>query len=107
MKIKNAYDFVVDYCSRHKDPTNAALHVIGVPMAFIGMARVFSRKSSDRNWGILMVVAGYTLQYIGHKHQGNEVGEISLIKFLFNKIGPLLGERIPLLGLILKLARLS
>jgi hypothetical protein len=76
-------DFVIDYCQRHAQPTNAVLHIVGVPMAFLGIAKLLTGKFA---LGSTLLFFGYLLQYLGHKSQGNEVGEVTLIKSVWRKI---------------------
>jgi hypothetical protein len=80
----NSKAFVVDYCQRHAHPLNAALHVAGVPMVFYGVFKLIAGRTAV---GSSLFVAGYLLQYLGHKAQGNEVGEVTLIKSIWGKIG--------------------
>lgn len=89
---RSAKEFVLDYMKRHKHPVNAFLHILGVPMAFYGLFRLLMPCSTalspscnlrqGRGFGLLLLVLGYILQYFGHKSQGNEVGEVTLIKSL-------------------------
>lgn len=77
--------FTVDYMRRHRHPVNAALHILGVPAAFYGfwlILKSFSVRSQGSGLasGIVYVFLGYLLQYVGHRSQGNEVGEIILLK---------------------------
>jgi hypothetical protein len=81
--------FTVDYMRRHRHPVNAALHIVGVPAAFYGfwlLLKSLISPASPRTQGtnlltgILCVIFGYLLQYLGHRSQGNEVGEVILIK---------------------------
>ena len=74
--------FIIDYCHRHAHPVNAFLHIIGVPAAFTGIYFLFCGKLS---LALSLLVAGYFLQYLGHEAQGNEVGEITLIKSILKK----------------------
>jgi|AGTN01.2.fsa_nt_gi Protein of unknown function (DUF962). len=75
--------FMIDYCQRHKHPANAAFHMIGVPAAFYGMFELVTGKPLR---GAILIVFGYFLQYLGHKAQGNEVGEVTLIKLIYGKL---------------------
>jgi hypothetical protein len=78
--------FIIDYIGRHKHPVNAVLHIFGVPMAFYGLYRLFTGAPAE---GIILLVLGYLFQYLGHKAQGNEVGEVTLIKKIWRKVqGP-------------------
>lgn len=81
---KKTRDFLVDYMNRHAHPVNAALHIVGVPAAFAGFFFLFSGKNVQR--GGLLIFLGYLLQYLGHKAQGNEVGEVTLARKIYRKI---------------------
>ncbi|MBP9092159.1 DUF962 domain-containing protein [bacterium] len=86
--------FTVDYMHRHRHPVNAALHIVGVPAAFYGFwlilksflglrsqnSTLSSNLGQNLALGLVCVFFGYLLQYLGHRSQGNEVGEIILIK---------------------------
>lgn len=82
----NSKAFIVDYCGRHRHPLNACLHIVGVPLVLVGVAKVFTGKAF---LGSFFFIFGYFLQYLGHKAQGNEVGEVTL----FKKIWRLLAQR--------------
>lgn len=88
-KIK---DFLIDYCQRHSQPLNAALHIVGVPMAFYGLFKLIIGKFV---LGLALLFFGYLFQYLGHKSQGNEVGEVTLIKSLWRKVS---NRRTPVQG---------
>jgi hypothetical protein len=75
-------NFIIDYCERHAHPVNAALHIIGVPMAFYGFYKLFS----DPPEGLGMLFSGYLFQYLGHRAQGNEVGEVTLAKKVWSRL---------------------
>jgi hypothetical protein len=81
-QLRKVVDFLVDYCQRHSHPLNAALHIIGVPLAFYGLFKLFS----DPGEGFGMLFVGYLLQYLGHRAQGNEVGEVTLIKKVWGRL---------------------
>lgn len=76
--------FLKDYFGRHAHPVNATLHVLGVPTAFAGFFYFFSGK--DLTKGAALIFIGYLFQYLGHKAQGNEVGEVTLIKNIYKKM---------------------
>lgn len=81
--LANILSFLVDYCQRHAHPVNAILHLIGVPMAFIGLWGLISGNGFN---GTMLLSGGYLLQYLGHRAQGNEVGEVTLIKHLWHRL---------------------
>jgi hypothetical protein len=76
--------FFVDYFSRHTNNWNRALHVVGVPLApflvlYLLVTGQFLRAAAA-------FAAGYLLQWIGHTIEGNEVGEVILIKWIARKL---------------------
>ena len=75
--------FVIDYIERHAHPANAVLHIIGVPSVFWGLYLLFLGKPST---AFALIFFGYFLQYLGHRTQGNEVGEVTLIKHLWLRL---------------------
>lgn len=76
--------FIKDYIERHSHPVNASLHVLGVPAAFLGFFYCLSGRDVPK--GMVLIFVGYLLQYLGHRAQGNEVGEVTLIKHLYRKV---------------------
>lgn len=80
---KLATAFLIDYAQRHKHPINAALHIVGVPAVFYGVYLLFIRNYLVAS---VLIVFGYLLQYLGHRAQGNEVGEVTLIKKILAKV---------------------
>ncbi|MCW5822871.1 MAG: DUF962 domain-containing protein [Cyanobacteria bacterium TGS_CYA1] len=80
---KLATAFLIDYAQRHKHPVNAALHIVGVPAVFYGVYLLFVRNYLLAS---VLIVFGYLLQYLGHRAQGNEVGEVTLIKKIAAKV---------------------
>ena len=66
---------------RHQLPINFALHLVGIPLAIAGV--VLLCTSLDWYWGVAAFVLGYALQYVGHRIEGNDLGEWAAIKRLF------------------------
>jgi hypothetical protein len=64
---------------RHQDPFNFWIHMAGIPLAMSGLILPFF---VDWYWGALAFVLGYLLQYLGHRVEGNDVGEWAGIKRL-------------------------
>lgn len=75
--------FVIDYCQRHAHPVNAVLHIIGVPLAFYGFYLLFVGQPLN---ALIDIFLGYLFQYLGHRAQGNEVGEVILIKKIWKRL---------------------
>jgi hypothetical protein len=61
--------FVDEYMARHTNPWNRALHLIGVPLApvlFLVLLVLGEFKAAA-----VAFVLGYTLQWTGHRIEGN------------------------------------
>ena len=65
---------------RHQLPFNFALHLGGIPLAVAGVVMLFTPLAWY--WGVGAFVVGYLLQYVGHRAEGNDVGEWAAIKRL-------------------------
>jgi uncharacterized membrane protein YGL010W len=72
--------------ARHRDPFNFAIHLIGIPLAGLGLLSLLASTFFAEipwYWGFGGLVAGYFLQFVGHWVEGNDVGEWAAIKTLF------------------------
>ena len=58
---------------RHQNRFNFWIHVIGIPIA---MSSLVLWLILPWEWSIAAFVLGYLLQYIGHRIEGNDVGEL-------------------------------
>jgi uncharacterized membrane protein YGL010W len=70
---------------RHQLPFNFALHMVGIPIAVLGLGVLLAAPFDDIvpwYWGIAGLIVGYLLQYVGHRAEGNDVGEWAAIKRL-------------------------
>jgi hypothetical protein len=63
---------------RHQNPFNLAVHMVGIPVAVAGIPLLFFAPW----WGVGALAVGYFLQWIGHRVEGNDVGEWAGIKRL-------------------------
>jgi hypothetical protein len=72
--------------ARHRHPFNFWIHMLGVPLAVAGLLLMLASAlflSVRLYWGVGTLIAGYVLQYLGHRVEGNDVGEWAAIKRLF------------------------
>jgi hypothetical protein len=71
---------------RHQLPFNFALHLVGIPLALLGLLFLlllpWYGDVVPWYWGAFAFVLGYALQYVGHRAEGNDVGEWAAIKRL-------------------------
>lgn len=68
-----------NWLDRHQTPANFWIHMAGIPLAFAGIPLLFL---AEWYWGVGAIVAGYFLQWAGHRIEGNDVGEFIPIKRL-------------------------
>ncbi|MCI0381191.1 MAG: DUF962 domain-containing protein [Gemmataceae bacterium] len=71
-----------NWLERHRHPFNFWIHLAGIPLALTGVVLFFALPWSQWYWGVAAFVGGYVLQYIGHRVEGNDLGEWAGIKRL-------------------------
>lgn len=76
--------FLREWPARHQHPVSRVLHAIGIPMTILAAA-VACWQLYRWDWAawwrpVLLVVVGFGIQYIGHKIEGNDMGEFIGIK---------------------------
>ena len=74
---------------RHRHPANRALHAIGIPMLAAGLILALVQVCLWR-WDlwlrpVALVGASYALQWIGHRIEGNDLGEAVAVKRLLGR----------------------
>jgi hypothetical protein len=62
---------------RHQTPFSFWIHLLGIPLVFSGLVLFFFLPWY---WGVGAIVVGYFLQWLGHRVEGNDVGEFIPIK---------------------------
>lgn len=70
--------FVQNYVERHLHPVNRLLHLVGVPLTFA--VSIVLLVADQPWWALGCFVAGYVLQFVGHAIEGNDAGEVVLVK---------------------------
>jgi len=73
-----------NWLSRHRHPASLALHVIGIPLTVWAVV-LAGVQLADSAWDLWwrpagLLAGGYLLQWIGHRIEGNDMGEVILIK---------------------------
>lgn len=65
--------------SRHQLPFNFAIHLVGIPLALSSLVLFVVLP-----WycGAAALFLGYLLQWVGHRAEGNDVGELIPVKRL-------------------------
>ncbi len=69
---------------RHRHPVSFLLHLVGIPMTLFCIPLV-AYQGLEGLWGMWwrpvgLAFVGYFLQWLGHRIEGNELGEVILIK---------------------------
>jgi hypothetical protein len=72
------------WLERHQHPVSRVLHAIGVPLLALAAA-VLVWLLVNRRWDLwyappALCGVSYLLQWIGHRIEGNDLGEVILIK---------------------------
>jgi uncharacterized membrane protein YGL010W len=74
---------------RHQNKTSFVLHMIGIPLTVLAIPAVIVAAASGPDawyWvALALLIAGYALQFIGHAIEGNDAGELILIKKMLGK----------------------
>ena len=78
--------FIRDYSARHENPWNRALHVVGVPLAPV--AFVVLLALGEFAWAAAAFVAGYALQWIGHRIERNSMWDSLEGQFMKALVAP-------------------
>jgi hypothetical protein len=82
--VNSLLAFGRDYLTRHQNPWNRALHVVGVPLTpFLFLYLLVRRRFVGA--GAAFVV-GYALQWLGHSIEGNDVGEWTVARKLLGRL---------------------
>ena len=66
-----------NWLDRHQTPANYWIHMLGIPLAYGGLVLLFFLPWY---WGVGAFVLGYLLQWVGHRAEGNDVGEWAAVK---------------------------
>jgi hypothetical protein len=81
--------WLANWRARHQTPLSFWLHLVGIPIAILALPLAIWQLVESR-WDlwwrpVALLVGGYFLQWLGHRHEGNDVGEIILVKKLLGR----------------------
>lgn len=85
--------FVKNYLERHQNRANQFLHIVGVPLTFVVSVHFLIHQQWQLGLGAF--VGGYVLQFAGHAIEGNDAGELILVKRWLGKPYREFGPRTP------------
>ena len=78
-----------NWLERHQNPVSFWLHMVGIPITVAAIPLALVQLADDR-WDlwwrpVALIAAGYFLQWVGHLIEGNDMGELILVKKLLGK----------------------
>lgn len=81
---KDVPGWLANWFERHQHPVSRALHYVGIPLT-IAAVIVAGVQLAQWRWDLwwrptALLVGGYLLQWIGHVIEGNDMGEMILVK---------------------------
>lgn len=86
--------FLKNYLPRHRNRVNQGLHLIGVPLTFVGTLWTLLAGAAPV-WPCVCFLGGYLLQFAGHAVEGNDAGEVVFLKkklgMAYTEYGPGVG----------------
>ncbi|MBI5759595.1 MAG: DUF962 domain-containing protein [Planctomycetales bacterium] len=76
--------FLRNYMERHQHPGNQLFHLVGLPVTF-ALPVVWLIQQRPWWWALGAFVVGYVLQFAGHAIEGNDAGEMILVKKMLGR----------------------
>lgn len=78
-----------NWFDRHQHPFSLVLHAIGIPLTIWAVVLAGLQLSASQ-WDLwwrptVLFFGGYFLQWVGHLIEGNDMGELILIKKMMGK----------------------
>ena len=78
-----------DWLQRHQNPVSRGLHCLGIPLTIAAVVLAGVQLHYWR-WDLwwrpaVLLIVGYLLQLIGHLLEGNDIGEIIIVKKLLGR----------------------
>ncbi len=77
------------WLERHQTPLSFWLHVVGIPLTisavWLAAYQLFLWRWDLWYRPVIFLAAGYALQFIGHWYEGNDLGEMILVKRLLGR----------------------
>ncbi len=76
-----------EWMKRHQNPISFAMHMVGIPMTVAALIPILLDSTSGMSWlyAAGLFIGGYALQFLGHAIEGNDAGELILVKKLLGK----------------------
>ena len=71
-----------EWLKRHQHPVSFVLHMVGIPLTMLALGPLLWNPFSFDMWcwAALLFLSGYALQFLGHAIEGNDAGELIVLK---------------------------
>jgi hypothetical protein len=81
--------WLANWFERHQNPVSRGLHYVGIPLTLAACV-VAGVQLYEWRWDLWwrplgLLVVGYLLQWLGHILEGNDMGEVILVKKALGK----------------------
>jgi hypothetical protein len=81
--------WLANWLERHQSRVSFWLHVVGIPLTILAVLLAGVQLYHwrwDLWWRpVLLLATGYALQCVGHLYEGNDMGEVVLLKRLLGR----------------------
>ena len=82
---RTSEQWIAQYSTSHQHPVNRACHTFGIPTILISVALLVAAIFFHKLWlyAVILFVAGWALQFVGHAFEGKEPEFFHDWRFLF------------------------
>ncbi len=81
--------WVDNWLARHQHPVSRGLHAVGIPL-LVGALALGAWQLATWRWDVwwrpaVLLAVSYAIQWVGHVVEGNDMGEVIVIKKLLGR----------------------
>jgi uncharacterized membrane protein YGL010W len=82
---RTSEQWIAQYSTSHQHPVNRACHTFGIPTILLSVVLFLAAIFVHRLWlyAVILFLAGWTLQFVGHAFEGKKPEFFSDWRFLF------------------------
>ena len=82
-------NWIRHWLDRHRHPASRVLHAVGIPVLVLAGVVALVQLAAGR-WDlwyrpVLLLIVSYVPQWVGHRIEGNDMGEVILVKRLLGR----------------------
>lgn len=87
--MRNRPAWLQNWLDRHQHPVSFWLHMLGIPLTILALP-LAAWQLAEWRWDLwwrpaALIGLGYFLQFVGHLIEGNDMGEVILVKRALGK----------------------